>query len=109
MLDTQFSGYIDTEEVTLDSLRTYSPAALLVSGTLFTPFVFAQEVCEYDPPRPDVNNDGYADEFVSPDAIIKNSDIDCSFHNIQAGARIIDSTIRAEATIEGGAINQERK
>jgi len=60
---------------------------------------FAQADCDVDPVD-DTNNDGFNDQFVSPLARIENTEIDCSLHNIQAGAILRNADIFANVTIE---------
>jgi len=60
--------------------------------------------CNIDAPLVDKNDDGYADEFVSPAAQIQRSEIDCSAHTIGSGAVIVDASISTVVVIRPNAL-----
>ena len=104
----------------MQELISVRNSAVLVLVSILSSNVYAQEVCDIQAPNTDVNNDGLADQFVSPDAIVRNSTFDCSEHNVQAGAlirrsgllqrvaveplaRVVDSSIAFNSTVASGA------
>lgn len=76
-------------------------ACIAVTLPLFFVSTQAYSDCIIFPGQTDSNNDGFADELVSPDANISgDSDIDCSEHQIAAGANIVSSTISLDVRID---------
>jgi len=78
---------------------------VLVIGAAFSPLAFSQSQapCDLREGQTDVNEDGYADQLVSPDARLFNADLDCSDHTIEAGAVIRNSGAAINVTIRSGA------
>jgi len=82
-----------------------SSTLILLACVVHTSVAIAQSSppCNIEPPLTDTNNDGFADQYVSPQANIIRSELDCSELNIQAGAIIIDSTVLSRSIIEPDA------
>jgi len=78
---------------------------IAVTAFAFSPSVFAQqnEPCFGADETNDLNGDGYVDAYLSPDAKVIESDIDCSNHTIEAGAFIKRSNLTAVVSIAPGA------
>jgi len=74
---------------------------VVIFGSLPTN-LYAQADCNVLPEF-DINNDGLNDAFVSPNATIIRTDIDCSRHSIAAGVIFKDSGVSEIVTIETGA------
>lgn len=85
------------------TFKSILPIVGLITISCLSTNLHAQAECVIEPPFTDSNNDGLADQFVSPDAIVRNTTIDCSNHSIAAGAVLIDSSIDAEVTVDSGA------
>jgi len=63
--------------------RNYGKVSVVLIGLVSTN-LYAQESC-LEEGQVDINNDGYFDEYVSPGALIVNSEISCGPHSIAAG------------------------
>jgi len=81
----------------------FSTAVVVMTGSLFfSSFSYAQEgpPCDLEPGQTDSNNDGYADQFVSPSATVITSEIDCTAHAVMSNSVISNSTLLNRVTVE---------
>jgi len=65
--------------------------------------------CDLGPSQTDINGGGYADQFISPDATVIRSTIDCSEHSVAPGATLKRASLSKGVVVESGAtiINSE--